>query len=150
MTERRPRTGPRTGRGPGRSGSSSARPASRASAKGRPAPRPRHRVVVGLLVSVVLVGFLLVGVFPTRAWLAQRDELSARHEELDALEAEQDDIQSQVDRLQTPEEIERIAREEYGMTRRDETAFRMLPGAVAPVDLPDTWPFTGADDWLNR
>ncbi|WCO68428.1 septum formation initiator family protein [Iamia majanohamensis] len=101
-------------------------------------------------MSVVLVGFLLVGVFPTRAWLAQRDELSARHEELAALEQEQDAIEEQVERLQTQEEIERIAREEYGMTREDETAFRMLPGAVAPVDLPDTWPFTGTDDWLNR
>ncbi len=88
--------------------------------------------------------------FPTRAWLAQRQELSARHAELAALEEEQDAIEAEVAQLQTIEEIERIAREEYGMTRPDEKVFRMLPGAVAPVDLPETWPFTGTEDWLNR
>jgi cell division protein FtsB len=105
---------------------------------------------VGLVVSVVLVGFLLVGVFPTRAWLAQRQELQARQSELDALEEEQQAIEDDVAQLQTPEEIERIARQEYGMVREDETAFRMLPAAEQPVDLPDTWPFIGTEDWLNR
>lgn len=113
-------------------------------------PRPGRRLAVGLVVSVVLVGFLLVGVFPTRAWLAQRRELSARQDELTALDEEQQAIEDDIAELATPERIERIAREEYGMVREDETPFRMLPGAVAPVDLPDTWPFTGAEDWLNR
>ncbi|CAN5747946.1 hypothetical protein BH24ACT4_BH24ACT4_07350 [soil metagenome] len=110
----------------------------------------RRRLAAGLLVSVVLVGFLLVGVFPSRAWLSQRDELSTRNAELAALEGEQAAIDDDVAELQTPEEIERIAREEYGMTRPEETPFRMLPGAVPPVDLPDSWPFTGTEDWLNR
>ena len=122
MADRRP---PSSGRRP-------ARPAPRRGAgQGGPraggraptvAHRPRRRVVVGLLVSVVLVGFLLVGVFPTRAWLAQRDELSARHEELAALEDEQDTIEEQVERLQTQEEIERIAREEYGISDQSHEA----------------------------
>jgi hypothetical protein len=36
------------------------------------------------------------------------------------------------------------------MTRPGERPFRVLPPAVAPVELPDTWPFVGAEDWLNR
>ena len=105
---------------------------------------------MALFLSVAVVGFLLVGVFPTRAWLAQRQEISARTAELDAVEAEQRDLEADVARLKTPEEVEHIAREEYGMTRPGETAFRLLPAAVAPVDLPDGWPFTGTEDWLNR
>lgn len=137
--------------------SSSARPTARrrasGSSKGRTAtsaPPARRRLVAGLVVSVVLVGFLLVGVFPTRAWLAQRHDLQAHHAELQSLKEEQAAIEADVAKLQTPEEIERIARQEYGMTRKDETAFRMLPAAEQPVDLPDTWPFTGTEDWLNR
>lgn len=130
-------------------GSPRSRGASKAKAKALALAR-RRRLAVGMVVSVALVGFLLVGVFPTRAWLAQRDELSARKAELATLEEDQAAVDDDVSRLQTPEEIERIAREEYGMTRPGETPFRMLPGAVAPVDLPDTWPFTGTEDWLNR
>ena len=49
-----------------------------------------------------------------------------------------------------PDEIERLAREEYGMVLPGEKPYRMLPAPEEPVDLPDTWPFTGAEDWLNR
>jgi cell division protein FtsB len=105
---------------------------------------------VGLAVSVVFVGFLLVGVFPTRTWLAQRDELGQRQAELEAIRAEESDLEDQIDTLQDPEEIERIAREEYGMVKPGEKPYRMLPAPEEPVDLPETWPFTGAEDWLNR
>lgn len=112
--------------------------------------RPGRRAAVGLVVSVALVGFLLVGVFPTRDWLAQRDQTATQRAELDALEDDQRRLEQRIARLQTPEEVERIAREEYGMTRPGERPFRILPPAVAPVELPDTWPFVGAEDWLNR
>ncbi len=107
-------------------------------------------MLVGLAVSVVFVGFLLVGVFPTRTWLAQRDELGQREAELAAIRAEEADLEDQVETLQDPDEIERIAREEYGMVLPGEKAYGMLPAPEEPVDLPDGWPFTGAEDWLNR
>lgn len=123
--------------------------------KGRKAPSrrdtaPGRRVLVGLAVSVVFVGFLLVGVFPTRTWLAQRDELGQREAELAAIRAEEADLEEQAEVLQDPDEIERIAREEYGMVLPGEKPYRMLPAPEDPVDLPDSWPFTGAEDWLNR
>lgn len=125
-----------------------ARPAPR-SAKGR-APRPRRRLVVSFAVSVALVLFLLVGVFPTQDWLAQRDEARARAERLEAIQAEQAELEERIVELQDPEEIESIAREEHGMTLPGEEAYRILPEPVPPVDLPDTWPFVGAEEWLNR
>lgn len=112
--------------------------------------RPGRRIAAGLVVSVVMVGFLLVGVFPTRTWLAQRDETQDRQAELDRIRAEQAVQEERIEDLKDPEVIEQIAREEYGRVRPGERAFRIFPSAVPPVDLPDTWPFVGADDWLNR
>ena len=102
----------------------------------RRAPTPGRRVAIGLAVSVLLVGFLLVGVFPTRTWLAQRDELGQKEAELAAIRADEADLEDRIDTLETPEEIERIAREEYGMTRPGEKPYRILPAPEEPVDLP--------------
>ncbi len=113
-------------------------------------PRPGRRIAAGLVVSVVLVGFLLIGVFPTRTWLDQREERSERQAELDRIRAEQDGYEDRVDELEDPEAIEELARGDHGFVYPDEEAFQMLPAPVPPVDLPDSWPFTGADDWLNR
>ena len=52
--------------------------------------------------------------------------------------------------METPEAVEQIAREDYGLVRPGETAYQVLPEGAPPVDLPDAWPFTGAGDWLNR
>jgi cell division protein FtsB len=99
---------------------------------------------------VVLVGVLLVGVFPTRTWLAQRGETRERQAELERIRAEQSVHEDRVAELQDPDVIEQIAREKLGYVRPGEEAYRILPPSVPPVDLPESWPFTGADDWLNR
>ncbi|HEX7133353.1 MAG TPA: septum formation initiator family protein [Iamia sp.] len=112
--------------------------------------RPGRRIAAGLVVSVVMVGFLLVGVFPTRTWLAQREETKERQAELDRIRAEQAVQEERVEQLYDPDVIEAIARDKYGLVRPGETPYQMLPRPVPPLDLPDTWPFTGADDWLNR
>jgi len=112
-------------------------------------PRSRTALLV-VVAAVVVVGFLLIGVFPTRTWLAQRDEAAAREAELAELREEEAAYEERIVELETAEEIEQIAREEHGMVREGETPYRVLPPTVAPVELPDTWPFAGADDWLNR
>lgn len=113
-------------------------------------PRPGRRLAVGLGVSVVLVVVLLVGVFPTRDWLDQREQSRERQAELEASQAEQRQLEERIAELQTPEEIEAIGRDEYGLVRPGEEAYAILPESVPPVELPDTWPFVGAEEWLNR
>ena len=130
------------------------RPVARRDRKERAAPRreptPGRRMLLGLAGSVVFVGFMLVGVFPTRTWMAQRDELGQKEAELAAIRADEADLEDRIETLQDPDEIERLAREEYGMVLPGEKPYRMLPAPEEPVDLPDAWPFTGAEDWLNR
>jgi cell division protein FtsB len=112
--------------------------------------RPGRRIAAGLAVSVVMVGFLLVGVFPTRTWLAQREETRDRQAELDRIRAEQAVQEERVAELQDPDVIEAEARDKYGLAQPGETVYQMMPSPGAPIDLPETWPFAGADDWLNR
>jgi cell division protein FtsB len=143
-------------RAPAKGASAKRAPAKKAAAKRAPARsapakrRPLGRMAAGLVVSVVLVGFLLVGVFPTRTWLAQREERDERQAELDRIRAEEAVHEDRIAELEDPDAIEAAARDDQGLVMPGETAYQMLPRSVPPVDLPDTWPFTGADDWLNR
>ncbi len=103
-----------------------------------------------LLASILLVGFLLLAVFPTRTFLAQRAATSSARTELDDLDRRNQALERRMDRLQTPEEIERLAREQYGLVRPGEEAYAILPPPPPAVELPDVWPFVGVADHLNR
>lgn len=93
--------------------------------------------VVGLAAAVLFA--LVAFVFPTRSLLASRERLDQREGELAFLQADNAKLAVEIQRLQTPEEIERIARDAYGYTRPGEVAFVVLPGP--PPELPGTWPY---------
>ncbi len=107
------------------------------------APRRLTRLVLPGVAVVVLVGFLVVGVLPSRSlWdkYAQAETAEARLAELDDENAT---LQARVDALGTDAEVERIAREEYGLVRPGEEAYRVLPPPEDPVATPGVWPFAG-------
>jgi len=101
--------------------------------------------MAGLVVGVLFVGVLLFGVFPTRQWFDQRRETADAEAELAAVRAERAEVAKEQERLQTPEEIERIAREDFGMVEPGEEAYNILPAPVDPIGLPEGWPFTGVE-----
>ncbi len=88
-----------------------------------PAP-PRKRsgaiVVVLLLVGLAIV---LAGVFPFRQLIAQERLVDNTRAELEALVVDNAALETQIDAVQSPTELERIAREEYGMVRPGETSY---------------------------
>ena len=104
--------------------------------------RRARRVVGPLLGGVVLLGVLFLSVFPTRTWLDQRANISASRTELAELDAELAELDARVAALDSPEEVERIARRDYGMVRPGEEAYIVLPEAAAPLEVPPGWPFT--------
>lgn len=119
--------------------------------------RPGAFVVVLLLVGLAIV---LAGVFPFRQLLAQERLVDNTRAELEELIADNEQLQAQIDAVGTPAELERIAREEYGMVRPGETSYiveldqRLRPSPAAdPDDEPDSrsmlqrlWDFlTGRD-----
>jgi cell division protein FtsB len=104
---------------------------------------PRHRVLFGVwvaLVVVVALALLLFLVLPTRTWLDQRSALSDANRRLELIEAENEALAARAAALTESAEIERLARQQYGMVRPGEQPYSVLPGAV-PDQLPATWPY---------
>ena len=108
-------------------------------------PRPRARRLgrtlglVGGGTGLVLV--LALGVFPTRSWLDQRRDVSAAEQRLAVLREQNEELQSRLEQLSTPEEVERLAREQYNLVRPGEEAYSVLPAPLPALELPDVWPF---------
>jgi hypothetical protein len=106
--------------------------------------------LVGLAITAVVVPVLLLGLYPTRPYLAQRTATHEAETELADLQQRNDDLAREVDELKQADEIEKRAREDHGFIRPGEEPFAVLPPAPPPVELPEVWPFTGADQILNR
>lgn len=85
------------------------------------------RLVLG---AVLLIGVLFVGVFPTRTFLDQRDAIDTTKERLAVLRSENERLREQIQWLQKPEEIERIAREEFNLAKPGERVFVMIPSEL--------------------
>jgi cell division protein FtsB len=97
----------------------------------------RVRRLVGPIVATVLfLGVLLGGVFPTRQWLAQREATEAAEEQLAVLREQNGALEDRARLLHSDAEIERLAREQYNLVRPGEEAYAVLPpreGAAEPA-----------------
>jgi cell division protein FtsB len=119
----------------------------------RDEPRSRGRRV-GRTLGLVgggtgLVVALALGVFPTRSFLAQRGEVRQAEQRLSVLREQNQAMEDQLAKLSTPEEIERLAREQYNLVRPGEEAYSVLPAPLPELELPEVWPFgplSGPDD----
>ena len=106
------------------------------------------------LIAVILLAALAVtmaGVFPFRQILSQQDTVSATQAKLDGLVAENARLESEIARLETPEEVERLARDRFGMVREGEVGYviTFVPSDEEPAAPPALPP---ADDrtWYER
>jgi cell division protein FtsB len=110
-----------------------------------PARRARGRRVGRLAAfvggGVAFVAALGVGVFPTSAFLDQRGAMREAQERLAVLREQNEALEARMDALSTPEEIERLAREQYNLVRPGEEAYSVLPAPLPPLELPQLWPF---------
>ena len=120
------------------------RPARRPTGAKRPAsPRVRRRrsVVVTLMFALLLLGFLFAFVYPTRTYLKQRDQIQASQERLGILQRETTALERDTKRLGGDAEVERIAREQYGLVRPGETPYVLVP-ETTPLTSATTTPTT--------
>lgn len=94
-------------------------------------PRPILKTLTKLtaraVLGVVILAVFVFGVFPTGSYMEQRRELNRAIDELEALEAENQGLQERVSRLESDEEIERVAREQFGLGHPDEESYLILP-----------------------
>jgi cell division protein FtsB len=108
----------------------------------RPSRVRRIGRVLGLVGGgAALCALLAVTVFPTSTFLEQRSDTAEAQQRLDVLRAQNEAYEDRIDRLETPEEIERIAREQYNLVFPGEEAYAVLPAPLPELDLPALWPF---------
>ena len=120
-------------------------PSARTSSGRRPlSPRVRkRRAVLGTtLVGLAVVVFLFAFVYPTSTFFQQRSEVNEAEERLERLEAETRRLEQQTKKLNTDAEIERLAREQYGLVRPGETPYAIVPASstTLPAGDGDTQP----------
>jgi hypothetical protein len=98
--------------------------------------------MLGLGVGgVAICGFLVFAVFPTSTYLDQRRDTAEAEERLAVLREQNEAYEDRIERLETPEEIERLAREQHNLVRPGEEAYAVLPAPLPELDLPVVWPF---------
>ena len=118
--------------------SPSPRPSSRHTRE--PGPRVRlsrtARMAAWVIGGVVLVVVLFVFIFPTRTYLDQRHQLSLASERLKVLDDQNKQLAAEAARLQTPEEIQRLARQQYHMVQPGEKAYVILPSPAPTTTAP--------------
>jgi len=95
----------------------------------------------GLAVAALaLIGVMGLAVFPTSAWLDQRQNRKVLVAQEAALSAENDALRARVDQLRSDEEIERLARQ-YNLVKPSEEPYFILPQAEpAPAATPSPAP----------
>ena len=83
-----------------------------------------------LLFILSLVGIIVIFSSGHRGFIQQirrRSERARLKKEIQLLEADQAEKEMQIEKLHDPEEIEKIAREEYGMAKENEKVYRVVP-----------------------
>ena len=90
------------------------------------------------LLLVVLVGLLFAFVYPTRTFLDQRSETNKARAQLELLQAQTARLERESKQLSTDAEIERLAREKYGLVKPGEQPFVILPAPTSTLPPPPT------------
>lgn len=113
----------------------------------KPAKRRRRRSRFGSLFFIVVLialGLVATGVLPVRDFLERENDVNAAQVRLDELQAENAELAGDIDALFSEQEVERIAREQYGFVRPGEIGYVVvIPDAEdglepdpEPVEVP--------------
>ena len=104
--------------------------------------RRKHRALYALYVTsamVMGVAALAIYVFPTQTWLRQRRATAEISNKLNVIDAQTAQLGQEVRKLDTNAEIQRVARERFGLVFPGEKAFSVLPASVP--EFPPQWPY---------
>jgi cell division protein FtsB len=103
-------------------------------------PRGKRVLWVALL-AVTVLAVMVIGVFPTQQYLAQRSEAARRTETLEQLRSDNAELQAQVTALGTDAEIVRLARLEHNFVYPGEETYSVLSPPASGPEIPAIWPF---------
>ncbi len=109
-------------------------------ARRRAAGGSRLRLRRLFIASLVVAGILFTFANPARTWFDQRQEIAAARERNIVLDEQSQELRARAATLRTDDEIERIAREEYGLVKPGEEAFGILPAPGSGPPKPEAEP----------
>ena len=101
--------------------------------------RRQAGTLIVLAISVIVIAYLAA--VPARNYWTQRADTAEANVSLETLRAEIDELEARSVALEDPDEVERLAREEYHYVYPGEEAFVVLPAAPPPLPIPAGWPF---------
>jgi cell division protein FtsB len=103
------------------------------------APRRQRRFPLVAVTLLAALAITLAGIFPFRQMIAQQRQVDQTQARLDSLVEENRQLEETVVALNTAPEVERLAREQYGLVRPGETGYLVerpdlpAPAAAAPA-----------------
>ena len=109
----------------------------------------------GWVLAVVLLGGLALtvsGILPFRQLISQQHQIERSQEQLTALTNENNALEEDITMLGTDAEIERLAREQYGLVRPGEVAYVVVtPEEPSVIEAPSD-PVVRSDQrpWWER
>jgi cell division protein FtsB len=89
------------------------------------------------IIVLIFIAILFLFVFPTRSFLAQRRAVTNAQQDVEVMREQNRRLADEAARLQTPQEIERRAREQYHYVYPGERAYSVIP---APTSTTTTIP----------
>jgi len=99
--------------------------------------RSRSGVALVTLLFILMGAAFLTQVVPYRQILDSQRQVEAARQQLASLEAENEVLSADVAALNTPEEIERLARDKLGYVREGEVAYVVLDPPGVETATPD-------------
>ena len=88
-----------------------------------------------LLAAAALV-VLFTTFYPYRQLRATRTDLDRAHATVEQVEKERAALEQRANQLRQPSEIERLAREQFGLAQPGEVAYVVVPDDGAPAQAP--------------
>jgi cell division protein FtsB len=109
----------------------------------------------GWVLAVLLLGALALtvsGILPFRQLVSQQRQIEHTQNQLAALEHENQVLAEDIEMLGTDAEIERIAREQYGLVRPGEVAYVVVTPRETTVVATPPGPIVRSDEraWWQR
>jgi cell division protein FtsB/cell division protein DivIC len=116
---------------------------------------PPRRQRWGWVLAVVLLGALALtvsGILPFRQLVSQQRQIDRTQDQLAALQQENEVLSEDIEMLGTDAEIERIAREQYGLVKPGEVAYVVVAPRETSVVVAQPDPVVRSDEraWWNR
>jgi len=99
-------------------------------------------VWLSALAAVLLIA-LFIGVFPTRAFLDQREAIAAAEAELETTREQIAEVEERIGEFDDRVSVARIARERFSLVYDDEELFRLTTRPSDAVTLPAGWMWPG-------